>query len=186
MRAAAFRSRRGITQENQPDGDSDEECDRDGEARSDHFSARSRYPRANLDCEVTARQGRRSRYGPRRMMPAAGAVLRSPARGADARRHLRFAGLGRTQAQEAESLGVRTRRTLELPDRLTDHVEYQSAPRAFDLEFDLVTLHRLATQRAKPACSVPAPDLQRRRPGQLSLGDALARESAQFLFAVGL
>jgi hypothetical protein len=46
---------------------------------------------------------------------------------------------------------------LKQPDRLTDHVKYQAVPAAFDLEFDLIRLNRLAAQRAKPTGSVTAP-----------------------------
>jgi hypothetical protein len=46
---------------------------------------------------------------------------------------------------------------LELPDGLTDQVKYEAVLAAFDLELDLITLNRLAAQRAKPTGSVTSP-----------------------------
>jgi len=46
---------------------------------------------------------------------------------------------------------------LKLPDRLTDQVKYEAVLAAFDLEFYLITLNRLAAQRAKPTGSVTSP-----------------------------
>jgi|SRR5579864_5948322 len=91
-----------------------------------------------------------------------------------------------TDADAPASLRGSRRRALEVPDPLTDHVEYQDVTRAVDLEFDLIALHRLAAQRAGSPGSVTSPDFWRRLAGQLSLCDAFARESAQFLFAVRL
>lgn len=45
----------------------------------------------------------------------------------------------------------------KLPDRLTDQVKDEAVLAAFDLEFDLITLNRLAAQRAKPTGSVTSP-----------------------------
>jgi len=45
----------------------------------------------------------------------------------------------------------------KLPDRLTDQMKYEAVLAAFDLEFNLTTLNRLAAQRAKPTSSVTSP-----------------------------
>ncbi|HET9329698.1 MAG TPA: hypothetical protein VFO23_04155 [Steroidobacteraceae bacterium] len=74
----------------------------------------------------------------------------------------------------------------QLPHRLTHHVEYQAVPVAFDLEFNLPGLNRLAAQGAEPPGAIAAPHAQGRLAWQFTVCDAFACEGSQFLFVLGL
>ena len=88
---------------------------------------------------------------------------------------LRPARLARTAAE-----------AFQLPHRLTHHVEYQAVPVAFDLEFDLPGLNRLAAQGAEPSGAIAAPHAPGRFAWQFTACDAFACEGSQFLFVLGL
>ncbi len=88
---------------------------------------------------------------------------------------LRLGRLARTVAE-----------AFQLPHRLTHHVEYQAVSVAFDLEFDLPGLNRLAAQRAESPGAIAAPHAQGRLAWQFTVCDAFAGEGSQFLFVLGL